>query len=91
MTRNVAALSEAADALIAARRSRRFLDALPQSARPTDRAEAYAIQNEVARRSGPVTAWKVGASGPDAEPSCAPINADTLFFEGACQSMGDRG
>jgi 2-keto-4-pentenoate hydratase len=81
MTRNVAALSEAADALIAARRSRHLLDALPQSARPTDKAEVYVIQNEVARRSGPVTAWKVGASSPDAEPSCAPINADTLFFD----------
>src|SRR3954469_11265091 len=81
MTRNVAALSEAVDALTAARRSRCLLDALPRSARPADRAEAHAIQNEVARRIGPVTAWKVGASGPDAEPSCAPINADTLFFD----------
>src|SRR5690242_8116097 len=66
MTRN-AALSEAVDALTAARGSRCLLDALPRSARPADKAEAYAIQNEVARRIGPVTAWKVGASGPDAE------------------------
>ena len=75
------AVSEAAAALIAARQSRRLLDALPPSARPADKAEAYAIQNEVARRLGPVTAWKVGAPGVDAEPSCAPINTSTLFFE----------
>ena len=29
-------------------------DALPAAARPADKAEAYAIQNEVARRIGPV-------------------------------------
>lgn len=74
-------VTEAADALMAARRTRRLLDALPRSAVPADKAEAYAIQNEVARRIGPVTAWKIGAAGPDAEPSCAPINAATLFFE----------
>ena len=75
------AVSEAAAALVAARQSRRPLDALPAAARPADTAEAYAIQTEVARRLGPVTAWKVGAAGPDAEPSCAPINAATLFFD----------
>lgn len=73
------AVSQAADALVAARRARKPLDALP--AAPADRAEAYAIMNEVARRLGPVTAWKVGAPGPDAEPTCAPINADTLYFD----------
>lgn len=71
---------EAAEALITARRTRRFLEALPSSARPRDQAEAYAIQNEVARRTGPVKGWKVGAPSPAGDPSCAPICADTLFF-----------
>lgn len=72
-------VTEAATALVAARKSRRPLPALPVV--PATAAEAYAIQTEVARRLGPVTAWKVGAPGPDAEPSCAPINAATLFFD----------
>ncbi|MCW2243237.1 2-keto-4-pentenoate hydratase [Azospirillum canadense] len=74
-------VTKAADLLTGARRTRSLLDTLPPSARPADKAEATAIQNEVARRIGPVTAWKVGAPGPDAEPSCAPINAATVFFE----------
>ena len=64
MTRN-AALSEAVDALTAARRSRCLLDALPRSARPADKAEAHAIQNEVARRIGPVTASLIAATVAD--------------------------
>ncbi|MGF7177424.1 2-keto-4-pentenoate hydratase [Azospirillum doebereinerae] len=77
---NHALVSEAVEALLAARRDRKLLDALPESARPTSLEEAYAIQNEVARRLGRVTAWKVGAASPSAEPSCAPINPATLFF-----------
>ncbi|MBP2301025.1 2-keto-4-pentenoate hydratase [Azospirillum picis] len=74
-------LSEAVEALLAARRNRQPLNALPDSALPANLDDAYAIQAGVARRLGPVTAWKVGAAGPDAEPSCAPINAATLFFD----------
>ncbi|PWC39769.1 fumarylacetoacetate hydrolase family protein [Azospirillum sp. TSO35-2] len=81
MTMTAEAVREAAGALLAARRDRCPLDALPATARPADKADAYAIQTEVARRIGPVTAWKVGASAPDAEPSSAPIHAETLFFE----------
>ena len=72
-------VAEAVETLLAARRDRRLLEGFPSSARPADKAEAYAIQNEVARRLGPVTAWKVGAPGVDAEPSCAPINTATVF------------
>ena len=38
-----------------------------------DVADAYRIQDAVARRLGPVEGWKVGAPSPDAEPACAPI------------------
>lgn len=75
------AVAEAVETLLAARRERRPLDGLPAAARPASRDEAYAIMNEVARRLGPVTAWKVGGPAPDAEPTCAPINAATLFFD----------
>lgn len=70
-------MNDIVEALIEARRSRRRLDALP--ARPADEAEAYAVQDAVARRLGPVTAWKVGARTPETEPFRAPINAATVF------------
>jgi 2-keto-4-pentenoate hydratase len=78
---NTDIVSEAAEILVTARRNGTLLKDLPPSATPASKAEAYAIQDRVARRLGSVTAWKVGASGPDAEPSRAPINASTLFFE----------
>ena len=43
-----------------------------------DRTAVYAIQNEVARASGPVAGWKVGARTPTAEPNCAPLLAGAL-------------
>lgn len=42
---------------------------------PADAAEAYAVQDAVTRALGPVGGWKVGAKGPDAEPTCAPLPA----------------
>ena len=81
MTMTAEAVLETAGALLAARRAHRPLESLPSAAMPANKADAYAIQTEVARGIGPVTAWKVGASAPDAEPSSAPIHADTLFFE----------
>ncbi|MBP2312763.1 2-keto-4-pentenoate hydratase [Azospirillum soli] len=77
---NTATISQAVETLVAARQNRMLLPELPPSARPSSKEEAYAIQNEVARRIGAVTAWKVGAPAPDAEPSCAPINQATVFF-----------
>ena len=70
-------MTDTVEALIAARETRKWLSALDN--RPADEAEAYAIQDAVARRLGPVTAWKVGAATPDAEPFRAPINAATVF------------
>ncbi|MBP2290830.1 2-keto-4-pentenoate hydratase [Azospirillum rugosum] len=65
------------DALLEARRTRQWLTALP--APPVSEADAYAIQDAVARRLGPVVAWKVGARTPDSEPFRAPIHAETTF------------
>ncbi|WP_448206638.1 2-keto-4-pentenoate hydratase [Azospirillum sp. sgz302134] len=72
-------MNHSVEALLEARRSRDWLTALPQP--PASEAEAYAIQDAVARRLGPVTAWKVGARSPESEPFRAPIHADTLFWE----------
>ncbi|WP_431856997.1 2-keto-4-pentenoate hydratase [Azospirillum sp.] len=70
-------MNAAVDALLEARATRRWLTALPDA--PTDMAGAYAIQDAVARRLGPVVAWKVGATSPEAEPFRAPLNAASVF------------
>ncbi len=40
--------------------------------------DAYAIQDAVAASLGPIGAWKVGAKGPQAQPTCAPIFAELV-------------
>lgn len=72
-------MNDIVEALLEARRTRNWLTNLP--AIPADEAEAYAIQDEVARRLGPITAWKVGARTPEDEPFRAAINAATVFFD----------
>ncbi|WP_349630696.1 2-keto-4-pentenoate hydratase [Bradyrhizobium liaoningense] len=73
--------SEAADRLIAARSSGQAVDW--RDVLPSDRAGAYAIQDATLARLGPSGGWKVGASGPDAEPVCAPLPASGLLASGA--------
>ena len=57
-----------------------------------DRASVYAIQNGVAKATGPVSGWKVGAKTPTADPNCAPLLANTLVsspatFDGKSMHM----
>ena len=47
---------------------------------PTNAADAYAIQDALIRRLGPVAGWKVGARGEDT-PACAPVWASVLHRE----------
>lgn len=64
---------------------------------PPDAARAYAVQDAVRQGLGPIVGWKVGASGPQAEPAAAPIHATTLFDTGAtvphglCRHLGVEG
>ncbi|WP_448188920.1 2-keto-4-pentenoate hydratase [Azospirillum sp. sgz301742] len=74
-----ARVSAAAERLLTARRTRAWLAALPDDARPRSEAEADAVQDAVARRSGPQVAWKVGARTPVGEPFRAPLNAATVW------------
>ena len=63
---------------------------------PTEMA-AYAVQDAMARELGPIVGWKVGASGPEAEPAAAPIHKATVFGKGAtvphglCRHLGVEG
>lgn len=66
-------IESAARLLLNARRNSTPLDALPEACRPEDEADAYAIQDAVARELGTLRGWKVGAPTPDAAPSFGPI------------------
>lgn len=75
MTQKTSALAEL---LLAARRSGRPIESLPASLIPGSPDEAYAVQDEVTSALGLVAGWKVGAPGPSAMPSCAPLLADLV-------------
>jgi 2-keto-4-pentenoate hydratase len=62
----------AASYLLAARRSGPGAP-FPAALSPATEADAYAIQRLVLPEIGPIGGWKVGASGPDAPPACAPM------------------
>jgi 2-keto-4-pentenoate hydratase len=46
---------------------------LPPDLRPATAYDAYEIQRLTLAEIGPIGGWKVGAPGPDAPPSCAPM------------------
>ena len=82
-------ISHAVHSLLEARRS--GLQVAPPFALP-DRDAVYAIQDGVARATGPVAGWKVGARTPTAEPNPAPLLAGALVksparFDGEAMHM----
>jgi 2-keto-4-pentenoate hydratase len=82
-------ISHAVHRLLEARRSGRQV--APPFALPA-RDAVYAIQDGVARATGPVAGWKVGARTPTAEPNPAPLLAGALVksparFDGAAMHM----
>jgi len=82
-------VSKAVQQLLEARRSgvqMKVPFALP------DRAAVYAIQDGVAKATGPLSGWKVGARTPTAEPNPAPLLAVALVkspakFDGKAMHM----
>lgn len=75
MTDRVKAL---ADALLLARRQQAPIERLSRPLVPANEEEAYAVQAAVVATLGAVGGWKVGASGPTAEPSAAPLLAAAM-------------
>jgi 2-keto-4-pentenoate hydratase len=71
-------IDRAATLLDAATAGARLAD-LPEALRPATWDDAYAVQDAVIRRMGPVVGWKVGATSPEAEPFRGAITAQTLF------------
>jgi 2-keto-4-pentenoate hydratase len=86
-------VSKAVRQLLEARRSgvqMKVPFALPAGAE--GRATVYAIQDGVAKATGPVSGWKVGARMPTAEPNPAPLLAGALVgspakFDGKAMHM----
>ncbi len=82
-------ISHAVRLLLEARRSGKQV--APPFVLP-DRSAVYAIQDGVARETGPVAGWKVGARTPTAEPNPAPLLSGALVaspaqFDGKAMHM----
>ncbi|MFM9882538.1 MAG: 2-keto-4-pentenoate hydratase [Burkholderiales bacterium] len=81
-----ARLDRAVHQLMSARRSRKWLDALPADAMPQTIEEAFIIQDGLMIRLGGRGGWKVGASSPTATPGCAPLATRLIYRESATLS-----
>ncbi|MCB8875348.1 2-keto-4-pentenoate hydratase [Acidisoma silvae] len=70
-----------ADRLLAARASGEPI-ALTEAETPLTEAKGYAVQADVTAVLGKIGGWKVGAAGPEAAPSCAPLPASGILPSG---------
>jgi 2-keto-4-pentenoate hydratase len=76
--------------LLCAARSRQPLAELPPGCRPQSEADAYQIQDAVARRLGEdIGGWKVGAASPAAAAFCAPIYSRMIRASPASYADGE--
>lgn len=55
-----------------------------------DEAQAYAVQDALASRLGPVAGWKVGASSDTHEPNAAPLPASVVVPAGSTLRLAAR-
>jgi 2-keto-4-pentenoate hydratase len=88
-------IEAAAEILAAARRDGRLIEGLPAAAAPRDLAEAVAIQDALARRTGAAVGWKIGATARAvrekiglAHPFFGRVFAGTLHDSGAALPAG---
>ncbi len=66
-------VQETAEVLLRARREGAPLPDLDPALQPASLYEAYAVQDAMAERLGPVGGWKIGAPSPDAVPVFGPL------------------
>jgi 2-keto-4-pentenoate hydratase len=71
----------AAALLVSARETGRPIQDLPDALRPTSVAEAYAVQVEAARLTGPIGGWKVVLPPAGETPKAAPIAARQVLAQ----------
>lgn len=80
-------LMSAADMLLDARRTCQPIADLPRELRPTTLEEAYFVQDRMSWAYEKIGGWKVGAPGPDATPTFAPMPAEWITCTG-CELRG---
>ena len=71
-------IEAAAGILLDARRDQRQAGDLPAHCRPATAADAYAVQDAVARRLGAVAGWKTAAPNPETTPIAPPLFAASV-------------
>jgi len=72
-------IKHAADLLIDARLAGTQMETWPTECRPESTADAYAIQDTIARRFGPVSGWKISLPAGDSDPIVAPLFKSLMF------------
>ncbi len=77
------AAEEAAQILLAIRKSRRRPSALPEHLAPRSIEQAYAIQDHVVAQLGGIGGWKIVHPPPGESPRCSPIPASEIMESGA--------
>ncbi len=82
-------LMQAANLLLDARRTLRTIEDLPETLRPVDVPEVYAVQDMVAGSFGEIGGWKIGAPTPEATPLFAPMPSAWIAANGSTLS-GER-
>jgi 2-keto-4-pentenoate hydratase len=80
---------QAAALLLHARTSGTLLPGLPDALAPRSEADAYAVQACLMEKLGAIGGWKVGATGPSAPPTCAPMPAAGIRPSPAVQPAAD--
>ncbi len=78
-----AILRQAADILLAARRTGEPIIALPEDVAPQTDAEAFLIQDVMGTAFAPVGGWKIGSRGPEGVPFFAPMPTAWMGADGA--------
>jgi 2-keto-4-pentenoate hydratase len=83
-----AALLQAVDLLLDARRTYTPITDLPAELQPADITEVYFIQDRLAEAYGPIGGWKIGAPNADATPLFAPMPLAWMAPSGSTITTG---
>ncbi len=81
---------QTANVLLDARHNNRPIADLDPALQPATLDEAYAIQDAMADKMGPVGGWKVGAPGPDATPMFGPMPLHFGFLRTGDEMSGSQ-
>ncbi len=83
-------IQQTAEVLLDARASAKGLAGLDAALQPASLNEAYAVQDAMAARMGPIGGWKIGAASPDATPMFGPMPLRNGFVKTGGEMQGPR-